>query len=115
MQSAVIRWRLAIVLLAVFAAVAALPAGFGPAAPLAAESAAARDLEAVAPTDVGVSAKRLERLAAGMQEIVDDGKLAGVVTLLARGGKLVHATSPACRTSTAARRWRAIRSSASIR
>ena len=91
MQSAVIRWRLAIVLLAVFAAVAALPAGFGPAAPLAAESAAARDLEAVAPTDVGVSAKRLERLAAGMQEIVDDGKLAGVVTLLARGGKLVHA------------------------
>ena len=91
MQSAVTRWRLAIALLAVFAAVAALPSGFGPGAPVAAESAAARDLEAVAPTDVGVSAKRLERLAAGMQEIVDDGKLAGVVTLMARGGKLVHA------------------------
>ena len=39
---------------------------------------------------MGVSAKRLERLAAGMQQMVDDGELAGVVTLLARGGKLVH-------------------------
>jgi len=60
------------------------------AAPAAAERTAARDLEAVAPADVGVSAKRLERLTAGMQGMVDDGKLAGVVTLMARRGKLVH-------------------------
>ena len=90
MATAVTRWRWAVVILAAFAAVAALPAGLGPLAPVAAESAAARDLEAAAPADVGVSAKRLERLAAGMQGMVDDGKLAGVVTLLARGGKLVH-------------------------
>ena len=90
MESAVARWRLGVVLLATLAAITALPAGLGPVAPVAAESAAARDLEAVAPADVGVSDKRLERLAAGMQRMVDDGKLAGVVTLLARGGKLVH-------------------------
>ena len=60
------------------------------AAPAATERTAARDLEAVDPADVGVSAKRLERLTAGMQGMVDDGKLAGVVTLMARGGKLVH-------------------------
>ena len=90
MASAVTRWRWAVVILASFTAVAVLPAGLGPVAPVAAESAAARDLEAAAPADVGVSAKRLERLAAGMQRMVDDGELAGVVTLLARGGKLVH-------------------------
>ena len=60
------------------------------AAPAATERTAARDLEAVDPADAGVSAKRLERLTAGMQGMVDDGKLAGVVTLMARGGKLVH-------------------------
>ena len=60
-------------------------------APIAAEEEAPRDLATVDPTDVGVSAKRLERLAAGMQGMVDDGDLAGVVTLMARGGKLVHA------------------------
>ena len=52
---------------------------------------AARDLETVAAADVGISAQRLERLDAGMQRMVDEGKLAGVVTLLARHGKLVFA------------------------
>ncbi len=57
--------------------------------PLAAEREAA-DLERGDPSDVGVSAKRLERLDAGMQRMVDAGKLAGVVTILARHGKVVH-------------------------
>ena len=96
------RWRLAYLLVAFAAAgvlfsglsfvtsVAAAAAERTAAAPAAAERTAARDLEAVAPADVGVSAKRLERLTAGMQGMIDDGKLAGVVTLMARGGKLVH-------------------------
>ena len=91
MREAVTRWRLAY-LPAAFAAavlfggvssVATVPAS-------AAERTAARDLETVDPAEVGVSAERLERLAAGMQGMVDDGRLAGVVTLMARGGKLVH-------------------------
>ena len=90
MESAVTRWRLAVVLAGALAVAVALPSGFGPFEAVAAESAAARDLESVAPADVGVSAKRLERLAAGMQGMIDDGKLAGLVTLMARGGKLVH-------------------------
>ena len=102
MREAVIRWRLAYLLVA-FAAAGVLFGGISSvtsvaaaapeptaAAPAAAERTAARDLEAVDPADVGVSAKRLERLTAGMQGMVDDGKLAGVVTLMARGGKLVH-------------------------
>ena len=86
---------------AAFAAVGMLSTSFLTAAPMAAERAAAapataeraaaRDLETVDPSAVGVSAKRLERLTAGMQGMVDDGRLAGVVTLMARGGKLVHA------------------------
>ena len=107
MREAVTRWRLAYLLVALAAAgvlfggvsfvtsVAATAAERTAAAPAAvataaAERTAARDLETVEPADVGVSARRLERLTAGMQGMVDDGKLAGVVTLMARGGKLVH-------------------------
>ena len=101
MRATVTRWRLAYLLVALAAAGVLLggvssvtsvvaTAAERTAAPAAAERTAARDLEAVAPADVGVSAKRLERLTAGMQGMVDDGKLAGVVTLMARGGKLVH-------------------------
>ena len=89
MREAVTRWRLASLLVA-FAAVGLLSTDILSVAPLAAERTAARDLETVDPADVGVSGKRLERLTAGMQGMVDDGKLAGVVTLMARGGKLVH-------------------------
>jgi CubicO group peptidase (beta-lactamase class C family) len=48
----------------------------------------ARDLSVVAPADVGLSSARLERLAASMEQMVADGKLAGVVTMLARHGKV---------------------------
>ena len=51
----------------------------------------AADLETVDPSAVGLSVERLARLDAGMQRMVDEGKLAGVVTLLARHGKLVFA------------------------
>ena len=50
--------------------------------------AAGADLETVDPAEVGLSSERLERLDAGMQAMVDEGKLAGVVTLLARHGKV---------------------------
>ena len=50
----------------------------------------ARDLAVVSPESVGLSSDRLERLESGMQAFVDDGKLAGVVTLAARHGKIAH-------------------------
>ena len=56
----------------------------------AVDTALARDLGMVDPAAVGVSAERLERLDAGMQATVDDGKLAGIATMLARHGKVVH-------------------------
>ncbi len=52
-----------------------------------------RDLAAAAPESVGVSTERLKRLDAGMKGLVDDKRLPGVVTLLARKGKVVHFTA----------------------
>ncbi len=49
-----------------------------------------RDLATAAPEDVGLSAERLSRISGAMQDIVDEGRLAGVVTLLARHGKIAH-------------------------
>ena len=46
------------------------------------------DLDTVDPAAVGLSAERLERLDAGLQALVDDGRIAGVVALLARHGKI---------------------------
>ena len=48
------------------------------------------DLSTASPESVGVSSERLRRLDAGMKGLVDEGKLAGIVTLLARHGKVVH-------------------------
>ena len=47
--------------------------------------------KAASPESVGFSAERLDRLHAQMQKQVDDHQLAGVVTLLARHGKVVEA------------------------
>ena len=55
------------------------------------ERSSGLDLETVDPSSVGLSAERLERLDAGMQRMVDEGQLAGVVTLLARHGKIAFA------------------------
>ncbi len=52
--------------------------------------AAQASLAAVPPEAVGLSSQRLERLRAVMQENVDQGRIAGIVTLIARGGKIAH-------------------------
>ena len=54
--------------------------------PAAAERELIRDLATVDPAEVGVSAERLQRLDVGMQALVEDGKVAGIVTMLARHG-----------------------------
>jgi CubicO group peptidase (beta-lactamase class C family) len=62
--------------------------------PLASLGAATnRDLAKAAPESVGVSTERLKRLDAGMQRFVDESRLAGVTTLLARRGKIVHTST----------------------
>lgn len=43
-----------------------------------------------APHEVGLSAKRLARIPDTAQQFVDDGQLAGAVTVVARHGKVVH-------------------------
>jgi CubicO group peptidase (beta-lactamase class C family) len=43
-----------------------------------------------APAEVGVSADGLDRLQAEMESFVDDGRLPGVLTLVARQGRIVH-------------------------
>ncbi len=42
------------------------------------------------PESAGMSSDRLERLTAGMQALVDDGRLAGITTMIARHGRIVH-------------------------
>ncbi len=45
---------------------------------------------AAKPEAVGLSSERLARLRAGMQRYVDEGRVAGLVTLVARNGRVVH-------------------------
>ncbi len=52
--------------------------------------APAGTLPEVAPEDVGFSAERLARITPAMQSYVDRGEVAGVVTLIARKGKIAH-------------------------
>ena len=52
--------------------------------------AAAADLAEQDPASVGMSAERLDRITALAQRYVDQDKLAGVVTLIARDGAIVH-------------------------
>ena len=81
------------VLLAGCTAISAVPDQVIP-APLAVAVAAVDamgpDLTPAAPARAGMSADRLDRLTAMSQRYVDEGKLAGVVTLVARDGKIVH-------------------------
>ena len=56
----------------------------------AASSDRRTDLAAAPPESVGVSSERLKRLDAALKRLVDEGRLAGVVSLLARHGKIVH-------------------------
>ncbi len=45
---------------------------------------------AATPTSVGISGERLNRLSSTVQAFVDQGRAAGVVTLVVRKGKVVH-------------------------
>lgn len=65
-----------------------LVASFCAAAQLA--MAAGHELPVAKPENVGMSAERLARLPAGMKALVDEGRLAGVVTMVARHGKVVE-------------------------
>jgi CubicO group peptidase (beta-lactamase class C family) len=47
-------------------------------------------LNTVKPENVGLSSERLARLDGVMQQYVDENKLAGVITLVARHGKIAH-------------------------
>ena len=67
------------------------------------------------PEELGFSGERLERINATMQRYVDEKKLAGVITLVARRGAVVHSGSAAWRTSRPANRCSSTRSSASTR
>ncbi len=42
------------------------------------------------PHEVGVSAERLEQIPVAMQRYVDEGRVGGIVTAVARRGRLVH-------------------------
>ena len=53
-------------------------------------TAYADDLKSVKPERVGMSSARLERLEDLNQRYVDEGKLAGAMTMVARHGKIVH-------------------------
>jgi len=57
---------------------------------IAAAAVQAASLPTAKPEEVGLSAERLERLTRVMQEYVDQGKIAGMVTVLARNGKVAY-------------------------
>jgi CubicO group peptidase (beta-lactamase class C family) len=65
------------------------PASRAPAASASASQARA-SLPTAKPEDVGVSSERLERLDHTVQQYVNEGKVAGVVTLVARKGQVVQ-------------------------
>ncbi len=50
----------------------------------------ASELEAVEPESVGFSSERLGKINEFVRRDIDDGKLVGVVTMVARHGKIVH-------------------------
>jgi CubicO group peptidase (beta-lactamase class C family) len=55
-----------------------------------AKTLSAKDLPTVKPEEVGLSSDRLARLDAVMQEVVDQKKVAGIVALVIRHGKVAH-------------------------
>jgi len=55
-----------------------------------ASPAFSQGLPAAAPESVGMSGPRLQRLSAAMKRAADEGRVSGVVTLVARKGKTTH-------------------------
>ncbi|HUF75345.1 MAG TPA: serine hydrolase domain-containing protein [Longimicrobiales bacterium] len=47
------------------------------------------DLQRATPEEVGMSSERLARLHDAMQQLVDEGRLAGITTMIARRGRIV--------------------------
>ena len=82
--------RFALSLVLVFGFVVQGMAQAPPAAQAQRAAVAVPALPVAAPESVGMSAPRLERLKAVMQDYVDKGRIAGIVTVITRGGKLVH-------------------------
>ena len=60
------------------------------AAPRPALAAAPPALPTAKAEKVGVSTDRLARLGAGMKSLVDQGRVAGVITMVARHGKVIE-------------------------
>ncbi len=56
----------------------------------AVDKAPVRDLSMAAPESVGISPERLRRIDPAMKALVDEKRVAGLVTLLERHGKVVH-------------------------
>lgn len=50
----------------------------------------AEGVEVTRPEDVGMSSERLARIASGMKRLIDEQKIPGAVTLVARRGQVVH-------------------------
>ena len=48
------------------------------------------DLRTIKPERVGMSSERLAKIKPHMQRYVDEGKVAGIQTIIARNGKIVH-------------------------
>jgi CubicO group peptidase (beta-lactamase class C family) len=57
---------------------------------LVAAAGAAQVLTTAKPESVGLSSERLERITANIQQSIDDKRIAGAVTLVARHGKVVY-------------------------
>ena len=47
-------------------------------------------MNTIAPEEVGVSSARLKRIGKAMQSYVDERKLAGLITMIARRGQVLH-------------------------
>jgi CubicO group peptidase (beta-lactamase class C family) len=52
--------------------------------------AGADEIPRAAPEAVGMSGPRLAKVASAVQKMVDDGKIAGAITMVARKGRIVH-------------------------
>jgi len=57
---------------------------------LAAAGLRAQELPTASPESVGMSSERFERLTDALEAYVEDGRLAGAVTIVLRDGKVVH-------------------------
>ena len=58
--------------------------------PVGATEGSARDLAMVEPSEVGLDPAKVEKFTSEMKKLVDDGQLAGMVTMIARHGKIAQ-------------------------